>query len=320
MTYGNKRSHNNNHNNRYGNDNRHIGKNTTMSESIYNAYAFRNPMDVGMDGVHFINIHPQGVTKLGVQLNFDYELPFTHPDVSGKIKTMASFQKWIRSPSLDERIKNLSGKSLYNFKDSNRKDIPNYKAIVIQAWWYQITSHNELVKAIINTNIDSEVVKDYLKRTGYLGDINYFPFDTIYADFEKQCLYRPFQLQQFNVIIEGINQIRESLIRNDNELILPDEFYTNRSISTKEAIYGIGYTSHFESFVSNSKWNTKQDTNNKPVTPKPYDGEIPEDLFVDEVEELPLIDTQPYQEEEKTNKENSLIEDFEDNYLGDVNE
>ena len=318
MTYGNKKTQNNHHNNRYGSDNRHYGKNTAVAESIYNAYAFRNPMEVGMDGVHFINIHPQAVTRLGIQLNFDYELPFLHPDVSGKIKAMASFQKWIRSTSLDERIKNLTGKSLYNFKDKVRNDVPNYKAIVIEAWWHQITSYSELVKAIIDTRIKEDSIKDFLRNSNYSGDVNYYPFDIIYADMERRCLYRPFDIQQFNVIIEGIKHIRESLIANDKELILPDEFYTNRSISTKEAIYGIGYEDHFENFVSNSRWNIRQDVNNKSVKPKPYEGEIPEDLFVDE--EIPLVDTQPLvdthepniglnpnQEEEKTNNGNTLI-------------
>ena len=286
MSYSNKKSQNSDYKN---NNNRHNPKNSTMAESIFNAFAFRNPKDVGHDGIHFINIHPYGVTKLGRQLNFDYELQFTHPEATGKFKSMASFQKWIRSSSLDERIKVLTGKALYNFKTDTRNDIPNYKAIVIEAWWHQITSYNELVKAIVDTQINDDSIKDFLRKTNYSGDINYFPFDTIYADMERRCLYRPFELQQFNVIIEGIKHIRESLIRNDKELILPDEFYTNKSISTKQAIYGVSYEDHFENFVSNSRWNIKQDTSNKSVAPKPYEGEIPEDLFVDE--ELPLVDT-----------------------------
>ena len=321
MSYSNKKS-----TSYQGNNGKFINKNSTMAESIFNAFAFRNPKDVGYDGVHFINIHPQGITKLGRQLNFDYELQFTHPEATGKFKSMASFQKWIRSSTLDERIKVLTGKALYNFKTDTRNDVPNYKAVVIEAWWHQITSYNEIVKAIIDTEINDDTIKAFLRRTNYSGNINYYPFDTIYADMERKCLYRPFDLQQFNVIIEGIKHIRESLIHNDKELILPDEFYSNKSISTKEAIYGIGYTDYFDDFISNSKWDNKTlEIHDKAVVPKPYDGEIPEDMLIDDdliaADILGLnIDLSSNQKEEKIKNESSINEDFENNYLEDTNE
>ena len=274
------------------NNGKFINKNSSMAESIFNAFAFRNPKDVGHDKVHFINIHPHGVTKLGRQLNFDYELQFSHPEATGKFKSMASFQKWIRSSTLDERIKVLTGKALYNFKTDTRNDVPNYKAVVIEAWWHQITSYNEVVKAIIDTEINDDSIKSFLKRTNYSGNIDYYPFDTIYADMERKCLYRPFGLQQFNVIIEGINHIREALIRNDRVLILPDEFYSNKSISTKDAIYGVGYIDHFDDFVSNSKWdinNKNSEGQDKSAIPKPYEGEIPEDLLINDEIDIEII-------------------------------
>ena len=268
-----------------GNKKPYHEKNNTMRESIYDAYGFRNPRDVGLDGQHFINIHQFGKTNLGRKLHFDTELHFSHPETTGTFKCMAGFQKWVRSPSLDERIKTMKGKNLYNFGDHTRHDVPNYKALVIEAWWYQITSYSEVVKAIINTEIEDELIKLFLKDSGYKGDINYYPFDMIYADMANRVLFRPTGLQQFNVIIEGINNIRECLIRNESKLILPDDFYTDRTISSYESIYGKDYDSHFDNFVQSSGWGTKPDENkNSPL--KPYDGEIPEDLLVDLDEEL----------------------------------
>ena len=114
-----------------------------------NAY-YNSPNNVGKEGTDHINISIQSETRLGKLLDPAYLKTINYRYV-GKFNSVLSLWYWVRSPSLDDNFRRLTGQKLKMYAEANGvfgNYVPNFKAIVAKATWIKIKGYPNVLKEI----------------------------------------------------------------------------------------------------------------------------------------------------------------------------
>lgn len=111
---------------------------------------FNNPNKFGKEGEDHINISIQSETRLGKIFDPAYLKVINYKHI-GKFNSVLSLWYWVRSATLDDTIRRLTGRNLKVYADSNgifNKFVPNFKAIIGQATWNKIKSYPDIIREI----------------------------------------------------------------------------------------------------------------------------------------------------------------------------
>lgn len=104
---------------------------------------YRRPNNFGVEGEDHINININSKTRLGMLFDPSYRKGLTYPFI-GNFKSVSSLWYWIKSRTLDDRIRNLYGIKLMQFVRENKQalhpGVPNFRAIIGYATWLKVQS------------------------------------------------------------------------------------------------------------------------------------------------------------------------------------
>lgn len=115
------------------------------SNAYYNA-----PNNAGKEGEDHINISIQSETRLGKLLDPAYLKTINYRYV-GKFNSVLSLWYWVRSGTLDDNFRRLTGQKLKMFAEANGvfgNYVPNFKAIIAKATWIKVKGYPNLLKEI----------------------------------------------------------------------------------------------------------------------------------------------------------------------------
>lgn len=121
-----------------------------------NAY-YNHPNDFGEEGKDHINISIQSNTRLGKIFDPAYLKVINYKHV-GKFNSVLSLWYWVRSPTLDDNIRRLTGRNLKMYAKTNgvfNNYVPNFKAIIATATWLKLKSYPNIIKEI--KELDSNI-------------------------------------------------------------------------------------------------------------------------------------------------------------------
>lgn len=139
------------------------------------------------DGEDHINISQNAATDLGLSLNPEIAIDFTHP-VFGKFNSLTGFWYYIKSQERDNKCRKLIGKALRIFTDSlTLNEVKNFRAIILEAMWFKINEHEAIKEEVINSTL---------------------PFDCYFIDIHTKTRRRP---KFFSWFLHGMNDIRTAL-------------------------------------------------------------------------------------------------------------
>lgn len=115
------------------------------SNAYYNA-----PNNAKKEGEDHINISIQSETRLGKLLDPAYLKTINYRYV-GKFNSVLSLWYWVRSGTLDDNFRRLTGQKLKMFAEANGvfgNYVPNFKAIIAKATWIKVKGYPNLLKEI----------------------------------------------------------------------------------------------------------------------------------------------------------------------------
>ena len=131
---------------------------------------FNNPNKFGKEGDDHINISIQSETRLGKIFDPAYLKVINYKHI-GKFNSVMSLWYWIRSSTLDDTIRRLTGRNLKTFAEANgvfNKFVPNFKAIIGQATWNKIKSYPDIIKEIKNLDEKKTLVSYHIVKSSGL--------------------------------------------------------------------------------------------------------------------------------------------------------
>ena len=103
----------------------------------------RQPNNFGEEGVDHINININSKTRLGMLFDPSYCKKIYYPGI-GSFNSVSSLWYWLKSKTLDDRIRTLRRVMLVNHIRDNADNfyhrVPNFKAIIGQATWIKVTT------------------------------------------------------------------------------------------------------------------------------------------------------------------------------------
>lgn len=127
-----------------------------------------SPTDWKGDGVDHINVNNDGLTEIGQMLSHRYEFPFVHSHF-GRFKTLEGFEYYIRSLGKNDRFRTLHGERLAAYikrVDMPELNIPNYRAIKVDALYQRIMQQPELKQMVAESTLPFDFY--YVIRTSGL--------------------------------------------------------------------------------------------------------------------------------------------------------
>lgn len=122
------------------------------------------------DGVNHINIDLTAATELGRQLAHFSKTPFNHP-VFGQFNTMEGFWVYVRSAIPNDDLRYVTGRRAKTMgKSSGSVRVENFEEIILQANYYRVEQHPELLKLLVESTL---------------------PFENYYLYGDQQIMIRP---------------------------------------------------------------------------------------------------------------------------------
>lgn len=121
----------------------------------------------GVDGVDHINIHNDGITKLGRLLDMNAKTPFVHPEL-GMFQCVGGMWHYIKTRPMVEEYRVLHGaqlrykanqvkkESMDNYDAPQSLNIPGFKTIMADAMWHKVTQNNEIVQLMAESTLPFE--------------------------------------------------------------------------------------------------------------------------------------------------------------------
>lgn len=131
---------------------------------------YNHPNNFGEEGVDHINISIQSKTRLGKILDPAY-LKVINYKYIGKFNSVLSLWYWVRSPSLDDNIRRLTGRNLKMYAEANgifNNYVPNFKAIIATATWLKVKSYPSIIKEIKELNPEIKLLSYHIVKSSNL--------------------------------------------------------------------------------------------------------------------------------------------------------
>lgn len=113
-----------------------------------------------LDGLDHINVAHDAVTELGVALNMDFEMAWSHP-VLGDFLSLSNFWQYITRPVADDGIRFLKGFNLRRVMKRVREageetvNVENFRAILLHAIYERITQ-SDIFEMFITSELPFE--------------------------------------------------------------------------------------------------------------------------------------------------------------------
>lgn len=101
------------------------------------------PNDYGQEGEDHINLSIQSTTRMGKIFDPGYLKVVNYPHI-GKFCSIFSMWCWLKSSTMDDNLRRLSGHQLVRYIDNNdisMSNVPNFKAIIAKATWDKLQAY-----------------------------------------------------------------------------------------------------------------------------------------------------------------------------------
>lgn len=139
-----------------------------LSENRPASALLKNIFDVstidGVDGVDHINIHGDGITKLGRLLDMNAKTPFVHPEL-GMFNCVSGMWHYVKTRPMVEELRALHGVSLRHKVNQMKRDaaedpyapqsvgVPGFRIIMADAMWHKVTQNSEVVQLMTESTL-----------------------------------------------------------------------------------------------------------------------------------------------------------------------